>query len=174
MNYDRICTGCLARRDIRGIVFVLLAMSPVTAVATVTTWDGPATGGVFNDDNNWNVNSPGDNSPLPNGPNDHAIIGGGVNVDGTITFDADATPLREDYQIEFCTSRARYNQSVEIEKEGGRCNCLGYRVLEAGVTPDVHPQGRQAAHVGKAKRIIGSSRDPVEFVLEATWPHRFQ
>ena len=63
---------------------------------------------------------------------------------------------------------------VEIEKERSRCNRLGDGVLEVSVTPDVHPKRRQAAHVGEAKRVIGSSDDPVEFVLEATWPHWLQ
>ena len=80
-----------------GVTLILLMAGQATA--TVTTWDGPATGGVFNDDNNWNQNSPGDNTPLPNGPNDHAIIGGTVDIDGTITFDANATHLAQQSRI---------------------------------------------------------------------------
>jgi hypothetical protein len=65
---------------------IALSVSSVTFGAS-TYWDGPATGGVFNDDNNWNLESPGDN-PAPGGVNDQAHFDSNTNVDGTITFDA--------------------------------------------------------------------------------------
>jgi fibronectin-binding autotransporter adhesin len=64
------------------------------AIATNTIWNGPSTGGVFNDDANWDVNSPGDNTPPPNGLNDLGIFNSATNVNGTITFDANATHFR--------------------------------------------------------------------------------
>lgn len=59
--------------------------------AATTTWSGPNTGGVFNDDANWTADSPGDNTPPPNGLNDLGIFNNTTNVNGTITFDANAT-----------------------------------------------------------------------------------
>jgi hypothetical protein len=64
------------------------------AQATTTYWQGPATGGVFNDDENWSEASPGDNSPLPQGPNDRAVFD--TTIDGTLTFDANATHAATD------------------------------------------------------------------------------
>jgi len=60
-----------------------------TTLGASTYWEGPTTGGVFNDDDNWNLNSPGDN--VPGGLNDQAHFNSDFNVDGTITFDADVT-----------------------------------------------------------------------------------
>ena len=98
-DYHRIDNRRFVRASfVYAIVLVISSYTATTAVATLTTWNGPATGGVFNDDDNWTVNSPGDNAPLPNGPNDHAIFGGTVNVDGTITFDANSTHLRTTVQ----------------------------------------------------------------------------
>jgi hypothetical protein len=71
-------------------IFVL-AISTGQAMAAATSWTGPQTGGVFNDDDNWSLNSPGDNTPPPNGPNDNATIGSNGTINGTITFDANAT-----------------------------------------------------------------------------------
>ena len=81
-------------------VVALWAAGP--AHAAITTWTGPDTGGVFNDDANWSLDSPGDNVPPPpsNGLQDQAIFGGAgnVNVNGTITFDASVTHLRTTVQ----------------------------------------------------------------------------
>src|SRR5262245_26338801 len=76
-----------------GITF-LVVFAFQGAQATTTTWIGPATGGVFNDDENWDNASPGDNGPLPQGPNDRAVFD--TTIDGTITFDADAKHLATD------------------------------------------------------------------------------
>jgi hypothetical protein len=69
--------------------FALAISTSATALGASTYWEGTLTGGVFNDDENWNLNSPGDN--VPNGQLDQAHFNSDYNVDGTITFDADVT-----------------------------------------------------------------------------------
>jgi hypothetical protein len=71
-------------------ICLLVAASP--ALATTTVWTGSSTGGVFNNDANWSsLASPGDN-PIP--ADDLGIFNSATNVNGTITFDADATHFR--------------------------------------------------------------------------------
>jgi len=77
-------------------MIVLATIALQSARATTTTWIGPSTGGVFNDDDNWDNASPGDNGPLPHGPNDRAVFD--TTIDGTITFNADATHADTDFK----------------------------------------------------------------------------
>ena len=74
------------------VAVVVAILAAQSAVAITTIWSGSSTGGVFNDDANWTHASPGDNLPYPNGAND--LFNSGTNVDGTITFDADADHYR--------------------------------------------------------------------------------
>ena len=66
----------------------LLAAGPMTHAAT-TVYVGPGTGGVFNDDANWSGLAPGNAAA-----NDLGIFNSGSNVNGTITFNADASHFR--------------------------------------------------------------------------------
>ena len=73
--------------------FVGLTTAGSWAVAATTVYTGVSGGGVFNDDDNWSLASPGDNLD-PDGLDDLGIFNSATNVDGTITFDADATHFR--------------------------------------------------------------------------------
>lgn len=66
------------------MAMAMLASQPAMAITTV--YSGPSTGGLFNDDANWSLGSPG--------VGDLGIFNDATNVDGTITFDADVTNFR--------------------------------------------------------------------------------
>ena len=57
--------------------------------AATTVWVGSSSGGVFNTDSNWSSLAPGDSSP-----SDLGIFNSATNVNGTITFNADASHFR--------------------------------------------------------------------------------
>lgn len=67
----------------------LCLMSGPTTQAATTVWTGSPTGGVFNDDANWSGVAPGNADP-----SDLGIFNSATNVNGTITFNADANHNR--------------------------------------------------------------------------------
>ena len=73
------------------MILTALAISGAGSVRAVTTvWEGPSTGGVFNDSANWSSNVPGQTNPA----SDLGIFNSDTNVNGTITFNADVTCYR--------------------------------------------------------------------------------
>ncbi|HEX7010791.1 MAG TPA: hypothetical protein VF184_12480 [Phycisphaeraceae bacterium] len=66
----------------------VLGAAPAGLAAT-TVWVGSSSGGVFNDNANWSSQAPGNTSPA-----DLGIFNSSTNVDGTITFTANATHYR--------------------------------------------------------------------------------
>ncbi len=95
-NTRNLCFDRRGRRcDPRRAVVFGAALAAVLGGAThtpaaTTVWTGPSTGGVFNDDANWSGVAPGNDDPAT----DLAIFNSATNVDGTITFNADATHFR--------------------------------------------------------------------------------
>ena len=69
--------------DYTYVLLIVVGLPPDRTVAATLIWDGPATGGDFQDAANWSVVSP----PGPPSPqnNDFTIIS---SVDGTITYSA--------------------------------------------------------------------------------------
>ncbi|MEZ6191046.1 MAG: hypothetical protein R3C45_07105 [Phycisphaerales bacterium] len=68
-----------------GIAALCLLPAPMAHAAT-TVWTGSSAGGVFNDDANWSGVAPI--------AGDLGIFNSATNVNGTVTFNADATHLR--------------------------------------------------------------------------------
>lgn len=85
---DRSCLGSLfASRSIAAAAFsLLLSAVAFPALAVTTTWTGSSAGGNFNDPANWDAGVPGSTAA-----DDLAIFNSATNVNGTVTFSADAS-----------------------------------------------------------------------------------
>ena len=56
----------------------------------------------------------------------------------------------------------------------GCCNRLGAPVLEGAVAGGVHTEGSKASHISEPENPLSFGADRMDFVLDATWPNRFQ
>lgn len=82
-------------RSLRGTLSASMATLCILATSTgthaaTTVWTGSSAGGVFNDNANWSALAPGNTDPA----SDLGIFNNATNVNGTITFNADATHFR--------------------------------------------------------------------------------
>ncbi|MEX2310340.1 MAG: hypothetical protein WD738_22420 [Pirellulales bacterium] len=137
------------------IGFLYIASS---ANATTTVWTGSSAGGVFNDDANWDANSPGDN-PTP--ADDLGIFNSTTNVNGTITFDADATHFRTFVQntagtIAFDTGAFKWTMSSFFLTGTGAGEVNTIRHIGGNIQSDFILLGNAAATSGNSIEVTGA------------------